>query len=272
VKSHLITLFIALVVGFIGGTSSQIFLSKPTPNDEGIPERQRDIPNPLQIISDTDDLALQIVQIQNKIGSLEAQLNQIAQKQTVNPANPEGTIQKLASETDPQPAVTSDLEYLAAVGLDPDVASDILRRISRQQFRSMELRNLMRSSGSSDRQRYADELRELNENRISLRTELGDERYDKYLFASRKNNRVKVNLVMAGSPAEDNGVQPGDVILYYNDKKIIDVRDLQRAALSGGAGGYGNIEILRDGNRMNLMLPHGTIGVQLQAIQIDPDQ
>lgn len=271
-KSHLITLFLALVFGFIGGNSSQIFQSKPAPADERMPEVQKAVPDPLPIEPDTDDFALQIAQMQKRIAALEAQLNQIARNGGGSPANPEDTVQEPAIETGPQSAGASDIDYLAAIGVDPDAASEILRRISQQQFRTMELRNLTRTGDSSDRQRYMEDLRELNRNRISLRTELGDEKYDQYLFVSGKNNRVKVNSVMAGSPAEAYGVQPGDVILYYNDTAIIDVRDLQRAALGGDAGGYGNIEILRDSNRMNLMLPSGTMGVQLEAARINPNQ
>jgi hypothetical protein len=270
VKSHVITLLLALILGFVGGNVSQMFRSETATPEQSLAEKQSAFPDSLPLESDTDRIASQLGQMQKKIDSLEARLNQVARNGEVSAATPEDTVREPASPTGPRPAGASDIDYLAAIGVDPDVASDILRRISQRQFRTMELSNLVRTNASSERQRYMEQLRELNENKISLRTELGDETYDQYLFASGKSNRVKVNSVMAGSPAETYGVQPGDVILYYNDKKIIDVRDLQRAALSGEAGGYGNIEILRDGNRMNLMLPNGTMGVQLEPTTLDP--
>jgi hypothetical protein len=271
-KSHLITLFLALVFGFVGGKSSQIFQSNPSAADEWIPQRHGVTADPLAKEPDTENFALQIEQMQKKIALLEAQLNRAVRNEEISPVTVQNTVQEPVGETALLSAEVSDTDYLAAIGVDPEVASEILRRISQQQFRTMELRNLMRTGDSSEQQRYMEELRELNRNRISLRTELGDEKYDQYLFVSGKNNRVRVNSVMAGSPAEAYGVQPGDIILNYNDRSIIDVRDLQSAALSGDNGSYSNVEILRDGNRLNLMLPAGTMGVQLEATRVDPKQ
>lgn len=261
-----------MACGVIGGMASQIFQSSPATIEGPIPEKPGKVFSQQQTGSAAADMALEIKQIRDEINSLTVQLNELVQNQGANPEYPKDTNQAPTGANAPRASAASDVDHLAAAGVDPAVASDILRRISQQQFRRMQLTNLMRSTRSSERQVYAAELRELNQNSISLRTELGDDVYDHYLYESGKNNRVSVNSVMAGSPAETHGIQPGDVIQYYNDKKIIEVSDLQKAALAGDAGGYSNIEILRDGNLMNLMLPQGTIGVQLQPTRIDPGE
>ena len=110
----------------------------------------------------------------------------------------------------------------------------------------------------------------LDQNKLSLRSELSDDEYDRYLFSSGENNRVKVTSVMAGSPAESNGIQEDDVILYYGDQKIVNQPDIQKATLDGEIGSFTNVEILRNGMRMSLTVPRGTLGVRLEATQLDP--
>ena len=46
--------------------------------------------------------------------------------------------------------------------------------------------------------------------------------------------------------------------------------DLRRAALAGATGDFANVEVLRDDDRITLTVPYGTLGVQMEAIQIDP--
>ena len=270
VKSHLIFILIALLCGFIGGMGSRLFPSSPATTERPAPEKQDKISRHQQAGSAATDTAFEIAQMRDEINSLTVQLNKIAQKRDANPEYPKDAKQAPTGANQPRASAASDVDNLAAVGVDPAFASDILRRISQQQFRRMELTNLIITTRSSERQVYAVELRELSQNAISIRTELGDDIYDQYLFESGKNNRVSVDSVMADSPAEIHGIQPGDVIQYYNDTKIIEVGDLQKAALAGDAGSYSNIEILRDGNLMNLTLPQGTIGVQLQPTRADP--
>ena len=269
-RSHLITLLIAVICGFIGGIGSQVFQSSPATTEGPIPETRGTRPSDQQEGSAAADVAFEIARMRDDIHSLTAQLNDVVKNQSANPKYLKDKGQAPADANELRASGSSNVENLAAAGVDPAVAKDILRRISQQQFRRMELTNLIRSTRSSQRQVYAAELRELSQNNISLRTELGDGVYDQYLFESGENNRVSVDSVMAGSPAETHGMQPGDIIQYYNDTKIIEVSDLQKAALEGDAGTYSNIEILRDGNLMNLMLPQGTIGVQLQPTRIDP--
>jgi S1-C subfamily serine protease len=136
----------------------------------------------------------------------------------------------------------------------------------------MELQNLMRQGASGDRQRYQEELKELGDQRISLRTELDDDTYDRFLFESGMNNRVKVASIMPGSPAESNGFEKNDVILYYGDSRIIEGGDVRKAAWGGDVNSYVDVAISRDGNQMMLTVPGGTLGVRLEPIQVDPGQ
>jgi len=67
-------------------------------------------------------------------------------------------------------------------------------------------------------ERYVNELNELREQDISLRDEIGDEYYDNYLYTSGQSNRIRVASVMIGSPAEQAGMQNGDMILVKGSR------------------------------------------------------
>jgi hypothetical protein len=55
-------------------------------------------------------------------------------------------------------------------------------------------------------------------------------------------------------------------------KKIMNMSDVQQAALGGEIGDVANIEILRNGNRTSLTVPRGTLGVRLGAARLVPAQ
>ncbi len=63
-----------------------------------------------------------------------------------------------------------------------------------------------------------------------------------------------VNLVLADSPASAAGLRRGDLLLTYNDRDISGVRSLQLLVANTPAGGTARLGILRDGQRLELMV------------------
>ena len=276
-KSHITILFLALIAGYIGGTSSQFSQPEPAPVTEAKVITTIDSSRPIELQKDSDNSTLQIAQIEQlkqKINDLESQLYEIVEVQKTLTANKDNKTKASTKNTLTFQTITApNIDNLISAGIDPTVADEILRRISQQEFRRMELKNLISRNISPDlQQQYLDELRNLRESKISLRSEIGDEGFDNYLIVSGQNNRMKVTTVMAGSPAEINGVKKGDVILSYGDQKILSWPDLRKATLAGDVGISTNIEIMRDGQRINITVPRGTLGVHLTAIRIDPVQ
>jgi hypothetical protein len=270
-KSHLSTLIIALIAGYLGGISGQFFQSKSIPAEQIQVKPGTELSNSFYVQTEPDDLTLQIAHLQQKINWLEMQLNEMANNQSdITDSTENPTIKSTGKNTRQGRTVVPDKDNLVAAGVNPDIADDILRRISQQEYRRLELQNLIQRNAASDIGKYRDEIRELNNSKISLRYELGDDAYDQYLMVSGQNNRMKVTSVMAESPAELNGIQKDDVILYYDDQKIFKLSDLREATLDGEIGYYTNIVIFRDGMPMSLIVPRGTLGVQLEAIQLDP--
>lgn len=272
-KSQLTTLIIALIAGYFAGYLG----SNKTPtkiNTDTSVNTRTDNSNPFQTHAEPVDLIYKIDTLQLKVEELENQISVLQKSQkkladnnahsSSNQTNKENTRTKTPSGGSP------NKKNMIASGVNPDMADDILRRISQQDYRRLELQNLIRHADPATRREYRYELRELNKNKLSLRSEIGEDSYDRYLFVSGRNNRVKVRSVMTGSPAESSGLLADDVILSYNDQKILSWPDIRAATMQAEIGSYINIEILRDGNVMNMTIPGGTLGVQLDALQVEP--
>lgn len=166
------------------------------------------------------------------------------------------------------PAVTT--ESLVRAGIDEDLAADIVRRRNELDMKILELRDRASRDGYLDTERFARELDELRERDISLRDEIGDDFYDSYLFAMGRSNRVKVASVMMGSPAEMSGMKKGDLILNYDNRRMFDWNELQKATSRGERGEYVNLTVLRNGQLVNLWVPRGPLGIRLGTARVKP--
>jgi membrane-associated protease RseP (regulator of RpoE activity) len=162
------------------------------------------------------------------------------------------------------------LENLIRGGIDPLLAEDIIRRKNSIELKRLELQDRARRENYLNTQRYYDELEEINRLDVSLREELGDERYDEYLYDSKQNNRIRIASVMLGSVAEKAGILRGDVVLSYDSQQMFTWDELKDATASGELGEYVSISIYRDGEIFSFSVPRGPLGVQLGATRLQP--
>jgi serine protease Do len=82
-----------------------------------------------------------------------------------------------------------------------------------------------------------------------------------------------VSSVEAGSPAEDAGIEPEDVILSADDVEIGDNGDLSRYIASKAPGTKVELEVLRDGDRRKISITLGTFPEQgVEVVQQDTDR
>ena len=95
----------------------------------------------------------------------------------------------------------------------------------------------------------------------SLRAELGDADYEKYLQAYGRPTTIPVRDVLASSPAERSGLQPGDEIVAYAGKRVFDMRELNSMTLEGTPGESVIVEVRRDGQNVQLVIPRGPLGI-----------
>lgn len=163
------------------------------------------------------------------------------------------------------------IENLVAAGVSEIIAEDIINRKSQHEYQLLELSDRAIREGYMKTPRYFQEYRKLAEQDISLRDEIGVDAYDRYLYATAQNNRVSVRSIMNESPAEQLGIQQGDILISYADKKILEWRDIRKATAEGVYGEYVGITLLRENRLINILVPRGPLGVKLSPVKLDPD-
>ncbi|MGI9333426.1 MAG: PDZ domain-containing protein [Gammaproteobacteria bacterium] len=163
-----------------------------------------------------------------------------------------------------------DTETLLDAGFDDEDASFIAQRWGEQQMALLRLRDRAQREGWLGEARYQKAVRAVTRGEDSLRSLLDEEEYDRFLFGTGRTNRVRVDQVIEGSPAQLVGLGADDVLLRYDDAPVHSFEDLRAAIGSGGAGENATLEVERDGRLLQFVVPRGPIGVQVQGVSIEP--
>jgi hypothetical protein len=166
---------------------------------------------------------------------------------------------------------TSPMERaLVAAGVDQRTAADIKRRRDELTLSEMFLRDQAAREKWTDSPQFKEEMAEIERQRTSIRDEIGDDSYDRYLAAMGEPNRVTVDEVMTDSPAALAGLQPGDIVLRYGDTRIFAPGELVAETRGGTAGETVRLEILRGGRPLEIAVPRGPLGLRIGAGRSDP--
>jgi hypothetical protein len=163
-------------------------------------------------------------------------------------------------------------EALLKAGVAPKLTEDVLLRQSQDALARLELRDQAVREGWLDSDRYREELGRINAQRLSLRDEIGVDAYDRYLFETGQDNRIRVDAVIPGSNGEESGILAGDIIERYANQNIFDFRDLRAATSDGERGELVPVVVRRGGEQLELWLQRGPIGIQLDSLRADPSQ
>ena len=75
---------------------------------------------------------------------------------------------------------------------------------------------------------------------------------------------------MTGSPAADAGLERGDLLLSYGERRIFDPMELREQTLAGDAGGLTEVELLRDGQVLRVFVPRGPLGIRTTPATREP--
>lgn len=161
-----------------------------------------------------------------------------------------------------------DEQALIELGVDPVEAERLRQRYEEAELERLYLRD------QAVREGWAGTRRHFNEGvrvELELRQELGEERYDQMLYALGRNNRVVVRDVLSDSPAEQAGLEPGDVVLSYGDRRIFRAQELQNQTARGEAGDYVRVDVVRDGERRTISVPRGPLGAVIRESRLPPE-
>jgi len=152
-------------------------------------------------------------------------------------------------------------------GVEPAEVERLREAFGASELALLELENRARREGWFREPRYREELRDM---RLALRAELGDDRFDRLLYATGRQNRVVVSDVLDGSAAQGSGLQPGDEILSYDDRRIFRPMELKQATTEGRAGERVAVELWREDSRVRVWLPRGPIGIRMDPQRRPP--
>ncbi len=161
-----------------------------------------------------------------------------------------------------------DEEELLARGFDADEVERLRQSWEQHQLDLLFLRDRAAREGWLSSGRFRDEAGSL---RRDFRGDLDAAEYDVMLWATGQDNRVVLEGVIGGSPAEQAGFLAGDVLLRYDDVDIYSPQALVKATRSGQFGESVAVEVLRNGRRLRLYLPRGPLGAVTQPTRLPPD-
>lgn len=102
-----------------------------------------------------------------------------------------------------------------------------------------------------------------------LRQEKGDAAYDNYLASRNLPNRLQFTRVQKLSPAEQAGIEKGDIIYSIDDQRIFRNMDIQTAIHQGQPDELVKVMVKKqDGSLVSYYLPRGPLGVRnLQQVR-----
>ena len=149
----------------------------------------------------------------------------------------------------------NQVEALVAAGFAPDRAAWIEHRTSELRMQTLQ------AQYDSQRQGKAFDPGQGFNGDGTLRSELGDSDYERYLKALGRPTSVGIQGVLASSPGERAGLKPGDEVVAYDGKRVFDLRDLNTLTFEGTAGESVTVSVRRDGQTVHLTMPRGPIGI-----------
>jgi len=145
---------------------------------------------------------------------------------------------------------------LIEAGFQPGEAEWIVQRESELQMAALQARYDAQKSGEP-----VDFLQSRTAAADQLRSELGDEQYERYLVANGRPTSISISTVMESSPAQRAGLRSGDQIVRYDGQRMFSMSDLATQTMQGEAGVNVVVDIVRDGIPMQVVLPRGPVGI-----------
>jgi len=228
-----------------------------------------------------------LVLLEAKIEALQSRLDVIEDNAGTSPPldkkldkNSDKKIdEELAQEQTEQPNFAANFRRgpgsmttnLIAVGIDPLIAEQIEGKRSELELARLMLRDKASRGGYLNQDQYREELNALNEEEPTLREEIGDSFYDRFLYTSGQSNRISISSVMTGSAAEGAGIRDGDLLVSYAGQRLFRWQELRGITSGGVSGEIVDVRVIRDGNEISLNLPRGPLGVRLNQKRVDPD-
>jgi membrane-associated protease RseP (regulator of RpoE activity) len=267
-----------VLAGLVAGLAIAFFLQPgPQPPDAAaprvgapgfaLPSATVDARADERLLALEDALDAEILQraaLEDRVAELAAQLEALGERPRFardaggSSGQPPANVEEIRQREQPDRRTVEQqrerrmIDRLTAAGFAPDRAEWIERREEELRMKALQEQYDARREGRPPAAVSGE---------ASLRTELGDADYERYLAALGRPTSVGVADVLASSPAERAGLLPGDEIVAYNGKRVFDASELNALTLEGTPGETVVVDVRRDGQNMQLVMPRGPIGI-----------
>ncbi|MED5262322.1 MAG: PDZ domain-containing protein [Myxococcota bacterium] len=182
------------------------------------------------------------------------------------PGRPPGEISPDPSEDDSERPMF-DVGRLVAAGIHPQDAEELLGAWEQFSLDRLYLVDQAAREGWLYKPRFQREVAGLEH---AMLEDVGEDGWDRLLYGSGQPNRVVVRQVLEGSSADLAGLQPGDVIMRYNDRRVFKTEWLQAATARGRPGAVVRLEVFRGGEPITVDVERGPLGTLLRNAHVPP--
>jgi hypothetical protein len=177
-----------------------------------------------------------------------------------DPAELAAEVEDEAEDGEERPAPWFDRDALLGACGSSSTVAEIEARWEQFEMDKLYLADEAQRLGYIRKPKYKRKLVKLE---LELRNEYGPEGYDAFLYAVGKPNRVAVSHVLASSPAGLAGVMKGDVVIRYDGERVFFPYEFKKATSRGEPEDLVLLDVMRDGEEVNLRVPRGPLGIQM---------
>jgi hypothetical protein len=203
------------------------------------------------------------VWLAERVAALEAVVGNLGTYPNTGTGAPATETNEETEPTAPAQTFRTSIEALIATGIPAEQAALIQARLDEYDLKQLYLKDRASREGWLKTPRYNKELRQAQNAYRELRPEIGDDAYDRMLYALGRVNRVAVRDVMQNSTAEQYGLRANDRIIEYDSQRVFTSQELNALVTQGTAGALVLVRVQRDEQQLDFYLPSGPIGIRL---------
>ena len=201
-----------------------------------------------------------------RVAVLEAEIGKHGTFPDIGTGIPETeTIEKSEHSASVETFSTS-VEALIATGIPIKQAALIQSRLDEYDLKQLYIKDRASREGWLNTARYRKEQLQARTAYRELRSEIGDDAYDRMLYALGQGNRVVVRDIMQNSSAEQYGLQANDRVYEYDGQRVFTGQELNELVTQeGDTGALVLVRVQRDEQQLDFYLPRGPIGIRLAS-------